>query len=525
MPTFAEMEELRRQGKIGQSTFDTFAPALAPAPVQEQPLPVMEDPSLVPAEPEFVPTDTGVQLGPDPITPEPTVIPDPVIPEPNFPKTKDVVTGETQTITTQEKKVTEGARQAQQELQDSIEADRQAQQNLLQIDQEKAAEAANINQEARRIETEFGAKEQELRNQGQEEIQSQLDEIDNKVEEFSNRKYEGYWNNKSTGTKILGAISLALGAYGSSLGGGPNTALTIINKAMDDDFRNFQAVTSTKLKAISQSRLSTEKKRQFYKDQISTLQAKKISDIKVVQNKLNDISNKFAAPEAKAKIAEMNAQLDQKAAQARSQFEGSLTETVNTSIQRKVSTMKVDPKTGQVVTPITKELRKRQVPGVGIALTEADAKELKKAVVTKKDLDSKLAELIALRQEKGGEFMDREAVARGKQLSKELLLKYKDMAKLGVLSESDMAIIEKIIPADPLQFDLVPGQEPTMVKLQQLQKDVDGLFNAELDARLESREESQVKETVKQPAPASGQIVKQNGKTYEWDGSQYVEVK
>ena len=129
--------------------------------------------------------------------------------------------------------------------------------------------------------------------------------------------------------------------------------------------------------------------------------------------------------------------------------------------------------------------RERFVPGVGVALTKDDAKQLKKVAVTKSDLDSKLAELIALRESKGGEALDREAVARGKQLSKELLLKYKDLSKLGVLSAADMAIIEEIIPADPLQFDWMPFQEVTMEKLKKLQTDVNHLYEAELGSRLE----------------------------------------
>jgi hypothetical protein len=213
-------------------------------------------------------------------------------------------------------------------------------------------------------------------------------------------------------------------------------------------------------------------KRRLTADQILSVQAKKASDVNIVKSKIASLSARFSSPAMKAKLAELDAQLDAKSAKSRLDFEKGLQTTVQSRVTQEVKANQsgIDP-----------ELF---VPGLGQALTKQDSKELKKAFITKQDLDAKLTELIALRTKTGGEALDREAVGRGKQLSKELLLKYKDLAKLGVLSESDMAIIENIIPEDPLEFDLIPGQEPTMEKLKNLQRDVDGLFEAEVGVRL-----------------------------------------
>src|SRR5690606_37773603 len=100
----------------------------------------------------------------------------------------------------------------------------------------------------------------------------------------------------------------------------------------------------------------------------------------------------------------------------------------------------------------------------GVALTKDDAKKLKDAGEKKASFDRKLGEMIALREKYGGDVLNREAVARGKQLSKDLLLAYKDLSKLGVLSQSGEAILNAIIPEDPLNFNLsgLVGQDPTM---------------------------------------------------------------
>lgn len=119
----------------------------------------------------------------------------------------------------------------------------------------------------------------------------------------------------------------------------------------------------------------------------------------------------------------------------------------------------------------------------GMANTADDAKQLKEAYESKNNFDGKIKELIQLRKSKGGEIFDREAVARGKQLSKDLLLEYKNMAKLGVLSKADEDIINAIIPEDPLAFSMMPGQDPIMTKLESFQKDSDKDFATRVATR------------------------------------------
>lgn len=127
------------------------------------------------------------------------------------------------------------------------------------------------------------------------------------------------------------------------------------------------------------------------------------------------------------------------------------------------------------------------VPGLGKAFTREDAKKLKSANEMKAKFDRQIGEMIALRENKGAEVLDRASVARGKQLSKDLLLTYKNLAKLGVLSKSDEAIIDAIIPADPLQFDVssLTGQDPTLHVLKKFKTDLDDDFATTVQQRLQ----------------------------------------
>jgi Skp family chaperone for outer membrane proteins len=115
------------------------------------------------------------------------------------------------------------------------------------------------------------------------------------------------------------------------------------------------------------------------------------------------------------------------------------------------------------------------IPGVGIGRSLQDVKDIKSGTAEKKKFDSYLDEMIALRKKHGGgNITNRADVARGKQLSKDMLLAYKNMAKLGVLSKSDEDIVNTIIAADPLAYSAsdfgLGGDDAILHTLQQLKR-------------------------------------------------------
>lgn len=137
----------------------------------------------------------------------------------------------------------------------------------------------------------------------------------------------------------------------------------------------------------------------------------------------------------------------------------------------------------------------------GTANTVDDAKQLKEAFESKRSFDNKINELISLRDTKGVEYLDRNAVARAKQLSKDLLLEYKNMAKLGVLSQADEAIINAIIPTDPLGQDYALFQDPILSNLKKFKDDSDSDFKT----RVGTRTRKGIKTVAKQPPRTEAQ--------------------
>jgi hypothetical protein len=126
------------------------------------------------------------------------------------------------------------------------------------------------------------------------------------------------------------------------------------------------------------------------------------------------------------------------------------------------------------------------VPGYGIALTKTDAKELKDAVLSKLEVDRILSEMEDLRKKHGFEVLDRAAVERGQQLSKMLLVQYKNLAKLGVLSESDEKLINAIIPEDPLGMKAPWGEDPILSSIDKLKTDFRKKLEDNMSLRLKT---------------------------------------
>jgi hypothetical protein len=168
------------------------------------------------------------------------------------------------------------------------------------------------------------------------------------------------------------------------------------------------------------------------------------------------------------------------------------------------------------------------VKGVGTALTKQNAKELTNGITSYVKLRRQLDEMIALREKYGTESLNRTAVERGKQLSNDILLSYKNIAKLGVLSQADEKIINSIIPRNPLEFNigaLGVGKDSTLERMKSWRQDLRNDFEFNINQKIDEFEKEgalkdienviqqsskQISEVEKKPVP-SGYIRVQKG--------------
>ena len=121
----------------------------------------------------------------------------------------------------------------------------------------------------------------------------------------------------------------------------------------------------------------------------------------------------------------------------------------------------------------------RFIPGVGQALTKKDAEEGKNILNQSRAALDTVQRMQKLRNEFGGEVVNREAVEAGKQLGKDLLLQYKELANLGVLQKVDIDQLEELIVTDPLQFDILGDTSARLDRTGELiQSKLDAFFKS-----------------------------------------------
>jgi hypothetical protein len=99
------------------------------------------------------------------------------------------------------------------------------------------------------------------------EIDRRVTENNKKLEKIGQRKLKPFFGKEDTGRKILAAIAAGLGAYASAITGGPNSALNIINKAIDDDLAiQKEQFERERMSIQDQNVLLAERRSQLYKE-------------------------------------------------------------------------------------------------------------------------------------------------------------------------------------------------------------------------------------------------------------------
>lgn len=177
-----------------------------------------------------------------------------------------------------------------------------AQQAILakQTEEQSEVNRAYREQERRRIESENVNRQ--LRAEAKEKAQQDIDEA---VAEVVNFKIDPRRFYKNTGTALASAIAVALGEFGSKLAGGPNTALAIINRAIDQDINAQKtelqglkygaAAAGNAYKRLLDQHGDAEKAERLAREQALTF----------VGLKLGDIADKYKVPLQASKLGEL----------------------------------------------------------------------------------------------------------------------------------------------------------------------------------------------------------------------------
>lgn len=210
-----------------------------------------------------------------------------------------------------------------------------------------------------------------------------LERLQTLGQEIEGAQYKSFWAKASTPQKIGASIAVALGALGAGMARTPNFALDIINKAIDDDFRSWQANLDAKNKSFLNQR-----------QYINDLQA--------------DFKNRQELALAQKALAydQVNAQLMQIAAKRKEvealpafqQLQANILENRNRQYlelaKLKAETTKLEREAAGVGMPDMEKF----VPGIGYAFTTKGADEMRTLSADMNGAKESIARLLEISQ-------------------------------------------------------------------------------------------------------------------------------
>jgi hypothetical protein len=271
-----------------------------------------------------------------------------------------------------------------------------------------------------------------------------------------------YYKNMSTGSKITSAIGMLLSGFGSGVAKQQNMAAKILDDAVEQD---IAAQKSDKDTAFNLWKANREK----MQDDMSANLATKNQMYAGLKYKLDAAASRFKGQQAGMQAAQLNAALDQKIAENSMKLEAlnpskDVYKNEQNYSKRLIGLEMYYPE-------IAKEEKQKLIPGVGVAKVVPTDKD-RAAISTSQQLKKDLTELQALATQ-GTTVPGSEADAVNQTKIASVKLKLKDAYQLGVLSGSDLEMLEKVV-ADP-------GAIRTQRAIKQLEatkKSMDGVLNS-----------------------------------------------
>jgi len=118
-----------------------------------------------------------------------------------------------------------------------------------------------------------------------------------------------YWHDKSNANKVLSAIAVALGAFGSTLTHTQNGAMDVINDAVDQDIKAQIGAKQTKEGAVGEARTRIGVLRQTFGDDLSAMGMEKAQRLEEVDSKAQTMASSLNTQAAQIGYQNLHAKL------------------------------------------------------------------------------------------------------------------------------------------------------------------------------------------------------------------------
>mgnify|MGYP001565290623 CR=1 FL=1 len=258
---------------------------------------------------------------------------------------------------------------------------------------------------------------------------------------------------KGTGGQIAAAIAMGLGALGSSLGGGPNYAMQIIQSSIDRDIDAQKTNLANKRANLGDKRAGLAMLRDKLGDDDTAAAMMKAQAYDAVANKVKRMSTQLTGQKQRDAAGKLLGDVEAARGQVMLQMQAHAQMQAQQQAQaaaygRAMAAQGQQPQ-WQKLDP-QNEAKLVDVPGMtGLAPDGDTAKKLRAAWASNQDLQKTLGSLQEL-STTGSTFSPADR-ARASILVQSARMQMKNVWQLGVLSESDNKLIENYIP-DPMQW-------------------------------------------------------------------------
>ena len=375
-------EEAARQVELEQQWASTGAPGEAPdfgdvnLATVDQSLPMENQPAV--SEPVAVPFDTSIaEPAPTSVTSTlpPPVAAAPVITKEEAPKFAVPQTSLEPAPVQRENQALQSIQkygqqmQAAQDLQAQI-AQKQANAQLEVLkSQDQVLKDAQLEEQRAQAAHESAIKDK------QKALDDELTALKNAPEIDPNR----YFNNMSTGNKILAGFSILLGSVAQGLTNGKeNPAWSILEKAVDKDIDAQKLQRKQQGENYERNKTLYDRLIQKGYDDKQARAATKVAALQILQNQFNMAAETYKSPAIAARARELAAETGLKMDLLQQQLLGQQqAQDTQVEVQRKLYSGK--ELTPQEISALPKDDRERYVPGYGsLATSKENAQEFNK---------------------------------------------------------------------------------------------------------------------------------------------------
>lgn len=292
----------------------------------------------------------------------------------------------------------------------------------------------------------------------QEKTNEQVQKLESLRAETENFKFKDFWADKSTGSKVMAGIAMALGGLGGAYTGkGDNKAFDVLNQAMERDL-NLQKLNFEKMQKggeVTKSILSTMN--QQFDNAVQADLATRYYMTQAAQNELSRIASKYQGPELQARATQLNENLERQRIGIKQQFEQQAQmKAVQSqfgaggpmSAEQEMAFARMDPKGYEVY----KDRKERTVGDLGLARTNQGAKKANDILGAESRMVGNIQEMQKILKASPASskavFFGKALTPEAKQLQSlygDFQAAYKEYGTLGTLDKGVEALVGRIL--------------------------------------------------------------------------------